>query len=92
MYTPENKIGFHSEDAMGGSTDVQRAIACVLRPAFSSRLRGNSEHASVKIPRTSVEISKQGHNSLSYLEVKSKGEGELESWQGLKDRQREVSS
>lgn len=80
MYTPENKIGFHSEDAMGGSMDVQRAITCVLRPGFSSRLRGNSEHTPVKISRTSVEISKEGHNLLSYSEVESRGEGELESW------------
>lgn len=79
MYTPENKIGFHSKDAMGGSMDVQRAVACVLHPGFSSRLRGNSERSPVRIPRTAVEISKEGHNSLSYLEVESGGERELET-------------
>lgn len=64
VYIPENKIRLHSKGTMGGSVSNSVHAPC---PGFSSRLRGNSEHALVKIPRFSVETSNGRHDSLSYL-------------------------
>lgn len=62
--------------------------ACALAGLFS-RLRGRSEQALVNVPRLSVEISEEGWSSLSSGgKASSRGEGELEGWQG----RRQVSS
>lgn len=54
-------------------------------PGFSSRLRGQLERTLRQIPTPSVEVSEEGCNLLSCVgKVLSRGEGELEGWQGQK--------
>lgn len=68
---------------------VPRTTAHLRLAGLFSRLRGRSEQALVNISRLSGEMSEEGWDSLSSRgKASSRGEGELEGWQG----QRQVSS